>query len=210
METQPQGERIIEFPCIDQIRIIFSEDRMQEALTAFRTLLGNISVAEQQNSPEQELARLLRLLGWNSAQLKNGSLALTEYTQQQLDLEHDPVLASAVGIVDSGSFVVGHSSSEIASTWWISYIAQEKHINQGIPTKEQIAGLMACPECGSLSPRDWHHIQYTAIRYPVASVNPFQIVKISQGEVLYECVLKEYLECQCGAEIVRNGRDFVS
>jgi hypothetical protein len=211
MEANPQvkSDFVIEFPCIDQMMLVFPEDRVQEALDAFHILLRNKTLVGQQNSPEQELARLLKLLGWNCTRQNNGSFVLTEYAEQNLDLEHDPVLVHAVGIVEPGSFVLGHAAHEFGPSWWISYTAQEKQVHQGLPTKDQIEGLMVCPECGSLNPRDWHHIQYTAIRYPAQSVNPLHIVTTSNGEVLYECVLKEYLECRCGADLARNGREIV-
>jgi len=38
-------------------------------------------------------------------------------------------------------------------------------------------------------------------------VPPERIETISQGEVVYESVIKAYLECACGAEIARGERE---
>ena len=202
----------IENPCLDQIAMAFPQERLQKTLAIFRALpFVEDEQAEvlRQHSPEQELVQWLKLLQWNCVRHTNGSLVLTEFTGRELDLECDPVLSGAVGIVEPGSFAVGHSAHELAPTWWVSYTEQEKQIHQGPPIQERIAGLMVCPLCGSLSPRDWHLVQYTAIRYPVTSVNPLYIATLSEGEVVYESVIKEYVECRCGAELAKNGREIL-
>jgi hypothetical protein len=148
-------------------------------------------------------------LGWECLECNDGSVLLTGYTGQELDLECDPVLLSAVGIVSPGSFLLGQSAHELAPTWWVSYTEQEKLVHRGTPTEQQVHDLLVCPKCGSLNPRDWHHTQYTAIRYPISGLNPARVETISEGEVDYESVIKEYLECACGAELARGAREIV-
>lgn len=196
---------VVEKPSIDQMVLVVPEDGVQDFLEA---LLGG--VVQRGGDLVQQLAQVLLSLGWNCARHGNGNLVLTEYVGRELDLEGDPVLVSAVGRVKPGSFVLGHAEHDVAPRWWwVSYTVQEKQISWGVPTKEQVGGLLVCPDCGSFSPGDWRHIQYTAINYPVKSVNPLHIATESQGEVLYECVIKEYVECGCGAEIAQNGRTVV-
>ena len=200
-------------PCVVQIAMGIPLARMQDALDALR------EHAESQSSlvdaslrlPLQgQLSRLLNQLGWECLEQKDGSVLLTDFTVRELDLARDPVLCSAVGIVPPGSFLLGQSAHELAPTWWVSYTEKEKKlVHFGTPTEQQVVGLLVCPGCGSLNPRDWHHLQYTAIRYPVSSVNPARFETVSEGEVDYESVIKEYLECACGAELARGGREIV-
>jgi hypothetical protein len=209
IQRQEKKALVIDNPCIDQIQLVFPEDRTFDALAALDAPGGEDDGVDQHTHSGRKLARLLQRLGWECAERNNGSLVLTAYTGLNLDLDHDPVLVHAVGLVQPGSFVLGHFAHEQSPSWWVSYTAQARNINWGLPTEDQVVGLLVCPACGSMNPSDWHHIQYTAIRYPVQSVNPLQIVTSSSGEVLYECVSREYLECACGEQLARNGRDYV-
>lgn len=199
-------------PCIEQIAMVIPQARLQDALGALRELAGHpveMDAAQGELPLQGQLSHLLERLGWERLERSDGSVPLTGYIGPELDLERDPVLVSAVGIVSPGSFLLGQSAHELAPTWWVSYTEQEKLVHRGTPTEQQVVGLLVCPKCGSLNLRDWYHIQYTAIRYPVSCVNPARIVTISQGEVVYESVIKEYLGCACGAEIARGGREIV-
>lgn len=209
---QQSAFRIIN-PCIAQIAMVIPQMRLQDALDALREQAGGQLLAVKLSPSitlQSQLSRLQQQLGWESLIVQgDGGVLLTGFTGRELDLAGDPVLASAAGIVAPGSFLMGHSAHELAPTWWVSYTELEKLAHSGTPTVQQVTGLLVCPACGSLNPRDWHHVQYTAIRYPIASANPAQIVTISQGEVVYESVSKAYLECACGAEIARGGREIV-
>jgi hypothetical protein len=209
---QQRAFRIIN-PYIAQIAMGIPQMRLQDALDALREQAGGQLQAVKLSPSitlQSQLSQLLQQLGWESLVVQgDGSVLLTGFTGRELDLANDPVLVGAAGIVAPGSFLMGQPANALAPTWWISYTEQEKVVHSGTPTEQQVVGLLVCPACGSLNPRDWHHVQYTAIRYPVSNVNPAQIETVSQGEVVYESVIKAYLECACGAEIARGGREIV-
>jgi hypothetical protein len=207
-----QGAFRIINPCIVQIAMGIPLARLEDALDALREQAGSQlpTVETEPRLPLQgQVSHLLKQLGWDALPQKDGGLLLTGYSGRELDLAGDPVLVGAAGIVAPGSFLLGQSTHELAPTWWICYTEREKKVHSGTPTAQQVVGLLVCPACGSLNPRGWHHVQYTAILYPVVNVNPVRIETVSEGEVIYESVIKDYLECACGAEIARGGREIV-
>ena len=82
----------------------------------------------------ERLPSLLHLLGWRTEWQSDGSLKLVEYTGEGLDLEHDPVLESAVGCVRAGCFIAGYGEGN--AQWQIRYSAS---------SKQQVCGSVIFP-----------------------------------------------------------------
>ena len=166
----------------------------------------------QQATPENHgtmLCQLLERYGWSASEGRDGAVLLHAYRGRDLDLAHDLVLKSLAGIVSPGSFLVGFLKDEgnEALPWYILYTADEKLVYYEQPTKQLLPALLVCPACGSLAVQDWRSVEYTAIVYPVLSVNSLHIRTAADlKEIQFESVIKAYIECSCGEEVPKDAR----
>ena len=112
---------------ITKISLVLPSEHISQMGTRLVQLLEQLqgSPGDSESSREHErLPSLLRVFGWRTEWQTDGSLKLVEYTGEGLDLEHDPVLESAVGCVRAGCFIEGYCEGN--TQWQIRYYTSSK------------------------------------------------------------------------------------
>src|SRR5438067_1422584 len=112
---------------ITKISLVLPREHISQMGARLVQLLERLqgSPGDSESSREHErLPSLLRIFGWRTEWQTDGSLKLVEYTGEGLDLEHDPVLESAVGCVRAGCFIEGYCEGN--TQWQIRYYTSSK------------------------------------------------------------------------------------